>query len=85
MQVGQIASIECRQKLFFRRCAECKDINPGCAWSKGIYPGVLLLYMQELAVNRVLTKPTPINSEIDAKIVRRITQAQNRQLTAAGT
>jgi len=38
------------------RCAECKDINPGCAWSKGIYPGVLLLYMQELAVNRVLTK-----------------------------
>ena len=41
---------------FFHRCAECKEINPGCAWSKGIYPGVLLLYMQELAVNRVLTK-----------------------------
>ena len=38
------------------RCAECKEINPACAWSKGIYPGVLLLYMQELAVNRVITK-----------------------------
>jgi len=38
------------------RCAECTDISPGCAWSKGIYPGVLLLYMQELAVNRVLTQ-----------------------------
>ena len=53
MQVGQILNPNSK---CFHRCAECKDINPECAWSKGIYPGVLLLYMQELAVNRVLTK-----------------------------
>jgi len=36
------------------RCAECTDMPSACAWSKGPYPGVLLLYMQELAVNTVL-------------------------------
>ena len=28
------------------RCAECTDMPSACAWSKGPYPGVLLLYMQ---------------------------------------
>ena len=52
------------------RCAECTVMPEACAWSKGPYPGVLLLYMQvgnlvltrvtivpqELAVNRVLSQ-----------------------------
>ena len=55
------------------RCAECKDINPACAWSKGIYPGVLLLYMQELAVNRVLREdewnnlPSGLLDQVDGR------------------
>lgn len=38
------------------RCASCTEMPEACTWSKGPYPGVLLLYMQELAVNTVLTQ-----------------------------
>lgn len=38
------------------RCAHCVKPPKECGWGKGLYPGVMLLYMQEIAVNAILTE-----------------------------
>merc|ERR1712106_133864 len=37
------------------RCAECVSIIKECEWGGGPYAGVLLLYLQEIAINKILT------------------------------
>jgi len=37
------------------RCAECVGIPKECEWGGGPYAGVLLLYLQEIAINKILT------------------------------
>ena len=37
------------------RCASCSRPPKECGWGFGPFPGVLLLYMQEIAVNAVLS------------------------------
>jgi len=38
------------------RCASCIDLPSNCTWGSGIYAGSLLLYAQEIAMNRIWTK-----------------------------
>ena len=35
------------------RCATCKDLPKECEWGQGIYAGTLLLYAQEIAMNKM--------------------------------
>jgi len=37
------------------RCAECANMPRDCEWGAGPYAGVLLLYLQEIAINKILT------------------------------
>ena len=34
------------------RCAECANMPKDCEWGGGPYAGVLLLYLQEIAINK---------------------------------
>jgi len=34
------------------RCAECVNLPRDCEWGSGLYAGVLLLYLQEIAINK---------------------------------
>ena len=56
------------------RCAECTVVPESCGWSKGLYPGVLLLYLQEIAVNVVLTQ-----EEWDSQPPRLLDQSSNHE------
>ena len=38
------------------RCAECVSIPKECEWGGGPYAGVLLLYLQEIAINKLIYK-----------------------------
>ena len=38
------------------RCSSCTDLPPHCQWAGGPYPGTLLLYLQEIAVNHLLSQ-----------------------------
>ena len=38
------------------RCPTCSDLPNECAWGQGIYAGTLLLYAQEIAMNKMWTQ-----------------------------
>ena len=38
------------------RCADCNLMPDSCQWGGGPYAGTMLLYLQEVAVNKVLTQ-----------------------------
>ena len=38
------------------RCATCIELPKSCQWDFGIYPGTLLLYAQEIAMNKIWTQ-----------------------------
>ncbi len=38
------------------RCASCTALPAECQWAGGPYAGTLLLYAQEIAMNRIWTK-----------------------------
>ena len=38
------------------RCADCDKMPDTCQWGGGPYAGTLLLYLQEVAVNKILTQ-----------------------------
>ena len=38
------------------RCSDCDKIPDSCQWGGGPYAGTLLLYLQEVAVNMILTQ-----------------------------
>ena len=38
------------------RCSTCINLPPHCQWGGGPYAGTLLLYLQEIAVNHLLTQ-----------------------------
>ena len=37
------------------RCATCHTLPKECTWGFGPYAGTMLLYLQEIAINRVLS------------------------------
>ena len=37
------------------RCAECSALPDSCTWGRGAYAGTMLLYLQEIAVNKWVT------------------------------
>ena len=38
------------------RCADCDKMPDTCQWGGGPYAGTMLLYLQEVAVNKILTQ-----------------------------
>ena len=37
------------------RCAHCSALPDSCTWGRGAYAGTMLLYLQEIAVNKWVT------------------------------
>ena len=41
------------------RCATCHTLPKECTWGFGPYAGTMLLYLQEIAINRCVPLPGP--------------------------
>ena len=41
------------------RCATCHTLPKECTWGFGPYAGTMLLYLQEIAINRCMLLPGP--------------------------
>ena len=39
----------------YARCATCSNMPDTCQWGGGPYAGTLLLYLQEIAVNKLVS------------------------------
>ena len=58
------------------RCAPCHTLPKECTWGFGPYAGTMLLYLQEIAINRCVLLPGPALTRPDPAPVCRVLSQQ---------